>query len=160
MSPEKEFCEFVAELVKLTQPQMVIETGVGQGFLARRLKPQLREGQQLVCFEEDPEWREALASLEFFDGTRCRLSAEATPAEVDFVAADLCVFDSEFKLRYAELEAWWQWAKRGAIVVLHDVKRRLGETSGHTVSAQLIENFGIPGFFLKNPRGGFVGVKP
>jgi hypothetical protein len=37
--PRKEFCEFVVQLVELTRPSEVIETGIGQGFLARRIKP-------------------------------------------------------------------------------------------------------------------------
>jgi hypothetical protein len=36
--PRKEFCEFVVQLVELTRPSEVIETGTGQGFLARRIK--------------------------------------------------------------------------------------------------------------------------
>jgi hypothetical protein len=160
MSPEKEFCDFVVELVKLQQPRKLIETGVGQGFLARRLKPVLSDEQRLLCFEESDDWREALAELPFFDGERCGLSKSGSPSDSELAEADLCILDSAFRIRFDELRTWWKVAHPRAIVVLHDVSKRHDEATGHAASARLVEELGIPGFFLQNPRGGFAGVKP
>jgi hypothetical protein len=160
MSPEKEFCDFVVGLVRLTEPRRLIETGVGQGFLARRLKPVLGNELRLLCFEESDDWRDALAALAFFDGETCALSKKGTPSESELAEADLCILDSAFRIRFEELRTWWRVASSRAMVVLHDVSKRHDEATGHAASARLIEELGIQGFFLQNPRGGFVGVKP
>ena len=61
MSPEQEFCEFVAAVVRLVKPELVIETGVGQGFTTRRIAAALASGSVLKGFESDDAWRERLA---------------------------------------------------------------------------------------------------
>jgi hypothetical protein len=160
MSPEKEFCEFVVQLVELTRPSEVIETGTGQGFLARRIKPRSGEARRLTCFESDSVWREAMASLPFFDGEQCVLSPNPTPSEAEFAGAGVSVLDSKMRFRPSELETWWSSAASGALVVVHDASKRHPPDTGHAMLARRITELGIPGFFLQNPRGGFVGVKP
>ena len=160
MSPEKEFCDFVAQLIELTRPSEVIETGTGQGFLTRRIKPRPGEARRLTCFESHPVWREAMASLPFFDGEQCALSPNPTPSEAEFATAGVSVLDSKIKFRPSELEAWWRSAPSGALVVVHDASRRHDADPSHALMTRLITELGIPGFFLENPRGGFVGVKP
>jgi hypothetical protein len=97
MSPEVEICHFVVALVEVLRPPRVIETGTGQeGFITRRVKEQLRDGQRLTCFESDPAWREALRSLAFFDGSVCLLSPNDSPDDEQMAVADLCFLDSDF----------------------------------------------------------------
>ena len=159
MSPELEFCAFACDLARMVQPSLAIETGTGQGFLTRRLTESLREGQRLLCFEAEPTWRDALASLPFFDDPRCDLSADETPNADEFAAAQLCVFDSGFPMRRRELELWSRSAPERAVVLVHDAGNRHPDWTPHADLARLIDELGIPGVFLRNPRGGFLGMK-
>jgi hypothetical protein len=160
LSPELEFCELAALLVQMAEPRRVIETGTGQGFLTRRLAERIGPEGLLCCFEGDEESRRALASLPFFGEPSHQLSPHPTPSEVDFAWAELSVLDSAFELRLGELEGWWRRARPGAIVLVHDAGN--GHPAGSDqarVAARILE-LEIPGTFLSNPRGGFLGVKP
>jgi hypothetical protein len=159
MSPELEFCSFAGDLARMVEPSLVIETGTGQGFLTRRLVASLGEEQRLTCFEADPTWRRALASLPFFQDPRCDLSTSDTPSRDEVAGAGLCILDSTFPLRRKELELWSQSAPARAVVLVHDAGNRHPDWTPHAELARLIEHLGIPGVFVKNPRGGFLGVK-
>jgi O-methyltransferase len=67
MSAELEFCEFGAALVRLLQPRLVLETGVGQGYMTRRLAEALPSDAKLVAYESHDEWRAELAKLDFWN---------------------------------------------------------------------------------------------
>jgi hypothetical protein len=159
-SPEVEFCDFVGTLVQLTEPATVIETGTGQGFVTRRMKEHMGPEQRLLCFESSPEWRQALQALPDFDGETCALSEKETPDDADFSTATLSVLDSRFRHRFDEVTAWWRAAPPGALVVIHDTGNEHSADTGHARLGALIRELGIPGVFLKNPRGGFLGFKP
>ena len=159
-SPELEFCELAATIVKLVEPRTVIETGTGQGFLTRRLAEGLGPERRLRCFEGSPEWRQALASLPFFGEPARQLSSNATPDEIDFAWAELCVLDSDFELRLGELETWWRGARPGAVVLVHDAGNGNPSGTHQARIGELLLELEIPGTFLNNPRGGFLGVKP
>lgn len=160
MSPELELCDALVSLVVVFRPTRIVETGTGQGFLTRRIAAVLRGDQTLTCFESDPAWREALASLPFFDGHRCVISPHDSPGTLDFAGADLTCLDADFPYRLLEIQRWWQAAAEGALVFVHDVGNGHGPDTPHaTVRAQIVE-LSIPGFFLANPRGAFIGVKP
>jgi hypothetical protein len=159
-SPEVEFCDFVGTLVQMVAPSTVIETGTGQGFVTRRIKEHLGPGQRLLCFESGPEWREALRALPHFDAETCTLSEKETPDEEDFARATLSVLDSRFRYRFDEVTAWWRAAPPGAVVIIHDTGNEHSADTGHARLGALIRELGIPGVFLKNPRGGFLGFKP
>jgi hypothetical protein len=159
MSPELEFCSFACDLARMLEPALVIETGTGQGFVTRRLRAALGAGQRLTCFEADPTWRRALASLPFFQDPRCDLSTNETPNAGEVAGAGLCVFDSSFRMRRKELELWSRSAPDRAVVLVHDAGNRHPDWTQHAKLARLIEQLGIPGVFLKDPRGGFLGMK-
>ena len=160
MSPEVELCDLIVSLVVATRPNRIIETGTGQGFLTRRVAAVLAGDQQLTCFESDPTWRQALASLPFFDGQRCAISMDNSPAAGEFATADLTYLDSDFGYRLREIERWWHAAAEGAVVFVHDAGNGHGPATPHaTVRAKIVE-LAIPGSFLANPRGAFIGVKP
>jgi hypothetical protein len=160
MSPEVELCEFLATFVRIRHPERVIETGAGQGFVSRRLKAQLASDQRLTCFESDGVWREALRSVPFFDGTQARLSSDTTPSIEDLAQADLTCLDSDVALRLREIERWWDAARPGAVVFVHDAGNGHGPDTFHARVRETIVRLAIPGCFLANPRGAFVGVKP
>jgi hypothetical protein len=158
-SPEVEFCEFAALLVRLHEPAHVIETGTGQGFLARRVRECLGPDQRLVCYEADGQRREALASLPCFDGRLVRLSQRQSPIDAEFRKADLAVLDSGAPHRFDEIRGWWRAAPPGSLVLVHDTGNGHAPDSLQAELAALVRELEIPGIFLKNPRGAFLGLK-
>jgi hypothetical protein len=157
MSPEHEFCEFVAALVRLVKPTLVIETGVGQGFTTRRIAAALPPGSLLKGFESDDAWRERLASLPFFDGVTTVLGNEPTPSDDDLAAVDLFVADSGVRFRPGEVTRWAERAKTGSFIVVHDTGNGHPARTPHHKMGELVTSLGISGVRLPNPRGSFVG---
>lgn len=143
-SPEVEFCEFVGMLAKLLSPEIVIETGVGQRYVTRYL-PQDR---LWLGFESDPRWR-----------TEGCVDRE-TPGKEDFAAADFVVLDSDPQWRIPELKLWWSHGKPGSVVVVHDCGNGHPPGSEHRQIHAAVRNLEAPGFWLRNPRGGWVGWRP
>jgi hypothetical protein len=72
----------------------------------------------------------------------------------------LTCLDADFPYRLLEIQRWWQAAAEGAVVFIHDAGNGHAPDTPHaTVRAKIVE-LSIPGFFLANPRGAFIGVKP
>lgn len=161
-SPEVDVCIFVQSLVTMTQPKLIIETGVGQGYMTRSIMPLLGDGQRMISYESDDGWRDRMWSLPFWTDNRfvVSLSADPTPGGEELSTADLCVFDSDFPFRLGEVELWHEFAKPGSVAVIHDTGEQHDESTFHSVIHSLIVDLGMVGFFLHNPRGGFVAVKP
>jgi hypothetical protein len=159
MSPEVELCELIVALVVAVRPKQLIETGTGQGFLTRRIAAVLRHDDRLMCFESDPTWREALRTLSFFDQPQCDLSPSASPQDNEFAAAGLCCLDSDVSFRLSEIERWWQSSAEGAVLFVHDAGNGHGPETLHAQVREKITELHIPGIFLANPRGAFIGVK-
>lgn len=159
-SPEAHVCMFVESLVAMMEPKLVIETGVGQGYVTRAITPLLGAGQQLIAFESDDAWRAALWTLPFWTEHRfvASLSLNGTPSAGEVYSADLCVFDSDFEQRFAEIRLWHTWAKPGAVALIHDTAEREGTI--HQSVRDLINDLGMTGVFLNNPRGCFMAVQP
>ncbi len=160
MSPELEFCEFVGALMRLLQPAQVIETGVGQGFVTRRIAAWLGPDQQLLAFEDDVEIRCQLKRLPFFAAVNCSLGASPSPTVEDFARADLTVLDSEVPARLEELDRWIAAAPPGAVLIIHGTGDGHGPETVRRLIRRRVEEGGVDGAFLQNPRGGFFGVKP
>ena len=159
MSPEHEFCEFAAALVRMVKPRFVIETGVGQGYTTRRLAAALAPGAMLKGFESGAPWRKQLAGLDFFDGENVVLAAEPTPTDDDLAAVDLFVADSGQKHRPEEIRRWAGLAKPGGLIVVHDTGNGHPEWTPHHRMGELIDSLGLVGLRLPNPRGSFVGQR-
>ena len=159
-APELGFCELAASLVETLRPRVVLETGAGRGFLTRRLAGALGPAQGLVSFEADDEVRGALASVPFFSEPSHRLSPAPSPNAVELGRADLTVLDSGFAQRRDEVERWWQSAAAGSVLLVHDAGNGHPADSEPGRLGELIRELGIPGVFLRNPRGGFLGIKP
>jgi hypothetical protein len=159
MSAERDFCDFVGLLAQMLQPRHVIETGIGQGFTTRRLASRLGDGLH-VCFENDPEIRAALADLPFFADERHQLREASTPSAEDFAQADLTVLDSEPPDRFTELKGWRTAGHAGSVLVVHDCGNGHPEGTYHDQIRRIVEELEIPGVFLRNPRGAFLGFHP
>jgi len=159
MSAERDFCEFVGLLTRMLQPGLVVETGVGQGYTTRRVASGLGKGTH-ICFENDAAIRAGLSALPFFNDEHHVLMSEPTPSAEDFARADLTVLDSEPPDRYTELEIWRASARPGSVLVVHDCGNGHPEGTLHAQLRHLIEDLDIPGVFLRNPRGAFMGFHP
>lgn len=160
MSPELEFCDFAAALMLLLQPALVIETGVGQGYLTRRLAARMRAGQRLLVFEDDAEIRRDLEGLPFFSTPNRSLGASSSPAAVDLAGAGLTILDSEVPIRLEELDLWIEVAPPGAMLLVHDTGNGHGPETAHQLIRDRLNERGVDGVFLRNPRGSFLGLKP
>ena len=159
MSAERDFCEFVGLLTRMMQPGLVVETGVGQGYTTRRVAAGLGKGTH-ICFENDAAIRGGLSALPFFMDDQHQLMSEPTPSADDFAHADLTVLDSEPPDRYTELERWRASARPGSLLVVHDCGNDHPEGTPHAHLRHMIGDLDIPGVFLRNPRGAFMGVHP
>jgi hypothetical protein len=159
MSPESEFCEFAGSLARLIRPALVIETGVGQGFVTRRIAQQLGPGQQLISFEGGPALRQQLGRLPFFASPNHALGETPSPSRDDFAHAGLTVLDSEFPLRLDEVDSWITAARPGAVLLVHDAGNADGPVTPEHVMRRHIAEGRVSGVVLRNPRGGFLAIK-
>jgi hypothetical protein len=155
MSPEREFCEFAGSLARMLQPRTILETGVGQGFTTRRLV----EGSPnsgLICVESADDW------LGRVDLSQIRAAAvkSETATEQDFAEARLTVLDSDPPHRFRELTMWRCHALPGSVLLVHDCGNGHPRGSLHVELREAVDRLSVPGRFLSNPRGGFLGVHP
>jgi len=155
-SPEEEFCDFAASFIRLHRPAHVIETGSGQGYTTRRIIEAMPKGGRVTLFETDRDMADVIRD---HVPDWCAVHLDH-PAPAHYRTADLTILDSLGKLRRRELNAWWKFSKPGAYLLTHDAddQRHQGSTN-HAQLAQLIRRNRIPGVFLPNPRGGFLGQK-
>lgn len=155
MSPEKEFCDFAAALIALVRPALVIETGVGQGYLTRRILPRLPG--RYVGYESNDDLRPKLLELEIWT-PEARLSEDVGPTPEAIAACDLAIFDSVVLERKREVDLWHEHAHAGAYVLIHDA--RPDHPSKNGLHRKAAEYLGDKGIFLGNPRGCWLYRKP
>ena len=159
-SPEMAVCGFVQSLIQMTQPKLIVETGVGQGYMTRAIVQVLTADQELVAYESDDDWRAAMWTLPFWTDNRFNTTLAEDPSPGLFVtaAADLCVFDSDWEWRFAEVKLWNRYAKPGSVAIIHDTNDE--PDTIHRELRELILELGMTGVFLNNPRGCFMAVQP
>jgi hypothetical protein len=154
-SPEREFCEFAAALVALVRPKLVVETGVGQGFLTRRVLAVL-PGRYLG-YESDEELRARLRRLDVW-GERMELASGPQPSAEVLAECELAIIDSEPYQRFRDVDLWREHAPAGGYVLVHDAR------PDHPVQGGgwrlLARHLGDEGVFLGNPRGSWLYRKP
>jgi hypothetical protein len=158
-SPEMQVVGFVCALIGMMRPHLILETGVGQGYMTRYIAEMLDAPQLLIAYESDDDWRAALWPLPFWPATRgaAQLSHNRTPLEGDIASADLCIFDSDFEVRFTEVQRWHDFAKPGTVALIHDTADQPGTI--HQSLRELIGDLGMTGVFLKNPRGCFMAIQ-
>jgi hypothetical protein len=159
MSPEIQFSDFAASLAVMIQPEKTVETGIGQGFVTRRIAAVLQSGQRLLAFEDDSGIRDGLRRLPFFAQPDHSLGSTPSPSAEDLSDAVLTILDSEVPSRLAEISLWWEVAPENAVLLVHDAGNRHDPDAPHHLIRNRIEALGIGGVFLKNPRGSFLGFK-
>lgn len=160
-SPEVEFCEFVGALVRLLRPRLVVETGVGAGYVTRRIIAGLGSGSW-IGFESDDGYRAEGRRLPWPEDLT--LSSEVSPASADMAAADLVVLDSAPEYRLTEFDLWREHGKPSSVLVCHDVSSRHQpsprNSKVHIPFYNHISTSGLTGVFLTNPRGAWMGQHP
>lgn len=159
MSPEVEFTEFAGRLVRMLQPALVVETGVGQGYTTRRLAAGLGPDGRLRAYESDGYYRALLSRLPFFTEAGRELAPEPTPPPDALAQADLTILDADDELRYDEIRRWAAAARPGALVLVHDAGNDHPPGTLHHRVRALVAELGIAGRHLANPRGSFLGVQ-
>ncbi|MFF9097569.1 hypothetical protein ACF1AX_31160 [Streptomyces sp. NPDC014802] len=143
-SPEQEFCAFAGSLQRMLQPAVVVETGVGVGRLTGHLD---LDACTYLGYEADPEWRRPPADPE-----------QATPTPGTMAQADLVILDSAPEYRFAELAMWVEHGKPGSVVLVHDAGNAHMLGTLHARIGAACAATGQPGLFLRNPRGGWLGI--
>src|SRR5690606_16699015 len=93
------------------------------------------------------------------DDDRVSIPERASPDADDLAWAELTVLDSRQPHRTRELERWAEVASGGTLLLVHDVKPDHPAWTNHHKLALRIDELGIPGVFLPNPRGGFLGQR-
>jgi hypothetical protein len=154
-SQEKAFCEFAAALVALTRPRLVVETGIGQGYLTRRLLPVLTG--RYLGFESDDEYRAKLRGLHVWTDT-AEVAAEPEASSEVLAQCDLAILDSAPETRWREINRWLDHGSPGAYVLIHDARpdHPLKDSGFRHLAAFL----GDRGVFLGHPRGSWLYRKP
>lgn len=143
-SPEVEFCRFVGMLQRMMQPAVIVETGVGAGKITAELA---LDGVEWLGFESDSQWRPAAAQ------------PGVSPDATHIGRADLVILDSDPQWRFDEIACWTGHGKPGSVCVVHDAGN--GHPDGWTTHHRVrdaVTRTGQPGVFLRNPRGGWLGI--
>ena len=144
-SPEVDVCRFVGLLARMLQPAVIVETGVGAGKITAELD---RSNATWLGYEADPQWRPRDAQ------------SDVTPSADQFGAADLVILDSDWKWRFDEFALWVDHGKSDAVCFIHDAGNGHPDHSGHMRMQRAITGAGLPGMFMRNPRGSWLGIHP
>jgi hypothetical protein len=143
-SPERDFCCFAGMLQRLLQPAAIVETGVGTGRLTGHLD---LSACTYAGFEADPVWRQPPAWPD-----------QQTPSPLVMADADLVILDSAPEFRLGEIALWAEHGKSGSVVLVHDAGNGHGPASVHAQIGFACTTTNQPGRFLRNPRGGWMGI--
>jgi hypothetical protein len=153
MSPEVEFCTFAASLARMMAPSLIVETGVGQGYMTRSLPG------RVLCYEADPDFRFVLQSTPLWTEER-QLSVEESPSREVLAEAQLTIHDSNEPYRQREIALWVEVAPSGAVALVHDTGNGHAPDMPQAKLGEYVRSLSLPGVFLRNPRGAWLGIKP
>ena len=138
----------------------LMETGVGQGFVTRRVIEAIPETARLMCFESDDQWREGIKRFGFWtDHLNACIRNDIFPDQADFRTADLVILDSNDPWRKIEVMMWQELAPEGSVMFVHDTGTIHPPHDGHFTLGFLIKTLGITGYWLETPRGSFLAQK-
>jgi hypothetical protein len=152
---EQEFSNFLVSLINLNRPKTIIETGIGDGLTTRKLVAAAKSiGALYTAFEHDEQYRKTAKVC------GCVVSNLPTPSADQMANADLVILDSMTSYREKEIELWLEYGRAGSTMVVHDVSARHRADQIHRRLFNFIQERGIHGAYLHNPRGGFIATKP
>lgn len=149
MSPELEFCEVVSDLASLLPDgSVILETGMGQGYITRRVLQFMPTGSLYRVFEDDDRFIGMVPSIQKLQFNLLR----GSPGPTLIAEADLVILDSDTKYRTQELKNWIEHGKQGSGMIIHDTYHKMSPPGDFTREIQKAE---LEGIWLNNPRGGF-----
>lgn len=164
---ESQVAFFLAELTariadEVGKDFVALETGVGQGYVTRRLasavNPALVRG--IWTFESELEWSGRIRQLPFWPANlHMCIKWERTPSPTQMSEAHLVILDSNDPWRAIELLLWTQVAPHNSVLFIHDTGSYHPTDDGHFALGFLIRQLKIPGLWLENPRGAFLAQK-
>jgi hypothetical protein len=141
---------------------VAIETGVGQGYVTRRITKAVNptKVRGIWTFESDLEWAGRIRQLAFWpENLHACIKWEPTPTPKQMSEADLVILDSLDPWRKMEILLWSEVGKENSLLYVHDTGSFHPTNDGHFTNGFLIQQLGIPGIWLENPRGAFLAQK-
>lgn len=152
-STEVEVTEFIAALVRVLQPDLVVETGTafGQTALAIGHAILMNGRGDLITFEHDP--LRAQYARELIPATLRVEIIEARSFEWELPqTADIGLLfsDSDMGHRVPEVKHFLRWMRKGAVVAIHDSNNKplKAEVQRQLISRRLLRAIELP-----TPRG-------
>ncbi len=163
---EVQVADFLARLSQQSsqgqKEWVAIETGVGQGYVTRRMAKAVHptEIRGIWTFESNMEWNGRIRQLPFWPNTlQSCIKWERTPTPNQMSEADLVVLDSMDPWRKMEILLWSEVGKKGSLLFVHDTGNIHPPHDGHFTNGFLLQQLGIEGLWLENPRGAFLAQK-
>lgn len=156
-SAEVEFAEFAGDLIKIVKPQIIVETGCGQGYSSRRMIKNMKDNDKLILFDSDDDWRDSLKQIML--PRNVTVSNFPTPSREEYELADLCVLDSNVNFRIVELELFDEYALSGCIILVHDTDMHRDKNwQPHKQIRKAVKELkNVDGLFFDTPRGCYLG---
>ncbi len=155
MSPELEFCN-VAKYVTESLPNeaYIIETGMGQGYVTRRILEAMNDTQEFIAFDHQERWLSLITDVPEYPVFHYELGQ---PDYSDMIRVDFLVLDSELSRRMGEMNLWLHHSPSWSLLLVHDTFHHSIEDGAIT---KFIKRHNLQGWWFDNPRGSFLGVKP
>lgn len=155
MSPELEFCN-VAKYVTETLPDdaYIVETGMGQGYVTRRVLEAMNDTQEFVTFDHQERWLALVTNVPDSSVFHYELGQ---PGYLDMVQVNFLILDSEPSRRKGELRLWLEHSPPESLLLIHDTFHDSIEDNDTT---GFIKRHKLQGWWFDNPRGSFLGVRP
>ena len=158
MSPELEFCYLAAAVAdSLPEGSLVIETGMGQGYVTRRLMT-ATENKEFWVYETDPVFIDLAEVGTDEAGYTPPIIKQGSPSLDEFRAADFVVLDSDTRYRTTELLSWIAAANYGSMVLIHDTFHHR-KIDNQITSAIKRHEDRLSGCYFPNPRGCYLGAR-
>lgn len=163
-SVESQVADFMAALTEIIQPMNILETGVGQGYVTRRVYNAMPDGAQFAGVEYDEETYKALRPIIYQHYPKLGLLDPGLDRDQlfgDYIPdADFLILDSHWPERFPELLTWAQDGKPGSYCFVHDVDFDRRTQSGYHVLSRVIHDMELPAMHFGNPRGSTLLYKP
>lgn len=152
---ELETIEFLYALVRLTKPNVVLETGTWHGTAATAMGKALRENGRgsLVSIELDDD-SHAVAQRRINGANLQDVVALIHGSSLDFVpdrSVDFALFNSDLSLRGREFAYYRQYLAPGAMILFHNTSTSY-QVGAESVNKLLADRI-LEGFLLPTPRG-------
>jgi hypothetical protein len=157
--PDRELCEFVAAFVQASRPATILEIGVHNGFMTRRIHRELGPGQRQHCIEPDQHRRRDLGRLPFFQHPDIELSPDDSPPDSLVGEADLLLLRHSGPDIQGQLDRWTMLSTDQSCLVLYGADSGDGALTAASATAQRLIEASMALIFIPSPVGAYVATK-